>query len=49
MEFSEEKINNCKMQLIFIERKNIRSREKSDVAMVKEIKKIVANCLAERY
>lgn len=49
MEISEEKINNCKMELIFIERRNIRSREKSDVAMVKDIKKIIANCLAERY
>lgn len=49
MEYSEEKINNCKMELIYVERRNIRSREKSDVAMVKYIEKIIVRCLEERY
>lgn len=49
MEFSEEKLNQCKMELIFIERKNARSKEKSDVVMVKDIIKIISRTMEERY
>ena len=49
MEFSEEKLNPCKMELIFIERKNARSKEKSDEVMVKDIIKIISRTMEERY
>ena len=49
MEFSEEKLNQCKMELIYIERKNARSKEKSDITMVKDIIKIISRTLEERY
>lgn len=49
MELSEEKLNRCKMELIFVERKNARSKEKSDVVMVKDIIKIISRTVDERY
>lgn len=49
MKITQEKVNRCKFDIVFLERKNIRNKEKSDVAMVDEIIKVIKNGVNERY
>lgn len=48
-EFSKDKIQSCKMEIIYLERKNIRTNELSDAKMVDKITKAIASNLQERY
>ena len=36
MKITQEKCNRCKLDIVLLERKNLRNKEKSDVAMVDE-------------
>ncbi len=49
MKITQEKCNRCKLDIVLLERKNLRNKEKSDVAMVDEIIKMIKMYVNERY